>query len=719
MERGVEASSRLAPKAGLAHVVTRTAWMAAIALGGLALAGWLLDVPTLYSGWPRPPHVTVNGAFLFVLLGLGLKLTMNESDGRQPVALAYRLGQALAILAAVVGALILMEYLLQRDFGIDELLIKDPSAAAYKGIPGRPSFPAALNGILLGMGTMLIDVNVRRKWLAQGLILLSVLITALALIGYICDVSELYGQAKTKTGNGMSARDSLGFLLLGAGLLCARPGRGLLTIVSSDTPGGMLARWLLLTPVIGLLLSGAIYVVLERAAGGESTLRVWGLGLSNLVFLTAPIWVAAHLLHVVGLERDQAHRELESRVEQRTAELTGANAALAAEVAERREAEEALMDRDRELRLVMDSGPTLISYVDVRCRYKRMNRGYGDWIPPGNDRAPGLHIREVLGEEAWLMVEPYVARALAGEVVTFEQELPLPNGPRWMRATYTPDKEPVAGQIRGFVVHALDIGPQKHAEQALREARDRLERQAAELERRVAERTVKLQETVGELEAFSYSVAHDMRAPLRGMQGFTQLLLESHASQLNAEARGYLERIASSARRMDLLIQDVLNYTRVLKTETLLARVDLDQLVHHLIATYPNWQSPGVEIRIQGPLPPVMGHEGFLTQCISNLVGNAIKFVAPGTAPRIRIGAEVANSGVTIWFEDNGIGIAAKDRDRIFRMFERLNPSDQYEGTGIGLTIVRKAAERMGGRVGFESEPEKGSKFWLELKQAL
>jgi PAS domain S-box-containing protein len=431
-------------------------------------------------------------------------------------------------------------------------------------------------------------------------------------------------RTRTKDGNGMSARDSFGFFLLGVGLLCARPGRGLLPIVSSNTPGAMLARWLLLTPVIGLLLSGTIYVVLERTAGGDSTLRVWAFGVSNLVFLTVPIWIAVHLLHLVGLERDQAHHALEGRVEQRTAELTRANVAL--------------VDRDRELHLVMDSGPTLIAYVDAECRYKRMNRGYNAWYPAGNDHGLGLHVREVLGEEAWHMVEPYVARALAGEVVTFERELPLPGGPRWMQATYTPDRDP-DDQVRGFVVHALDIGPQKRAEQALREARDRLECQAVELEHRVAERTAKLQETVGDLESFSYSVAHDMRAPLRGMQGFARLLLECHASQLSAEAREYLERIASSACRMDMLIQDVLNYTHVLKTRTLLVPVDLDQLVHHLIATYPDWQPPSVEIRIQGPLPAVIGHEGFLTQCVSNLVGNAVKFVAPGNrAPRPDLG---------------------------------------------------------------------------------
>jgi hypothetical protein len=168
IELPVEANSHLEPPQGLARVVTQSAWIASTALGSLALAGWLLNVPTLYSGWPRPPHVTVNGALTFLLLGLALRLTMNGSGAHQPVALTYRLGQVLGFLVAVVGALILMEYLLKRNFGIDELIIKDPSAAAYKGIPGRPSFPAALNGIFLGLGTLLLGRTHPREMAGPG-----------------------------------------------------------------------------------------------------------------------------------------------------------------------------------------------------------------------------------------------------------------------------------------------------------------------------------------------------------------------------------------------------------------------------------------------------------------------------------------------------------------------------------------------------------------------
>jgi signal transduction histidine kinase len=110
-----------------------------------------------------------------------------------------------------------------------------------------------------------------------------------------------------------------------------------------------------------------------------------------------------------------------------------------------------------------------------------------------------------------------------------------------------------------------------------------------------------------------------------------------------------------------------------------------------------------------------MGHEGFLTQCIFNLLGNAVKFVAPGVKPRIKIWAEEIESRVRLWVEDNGIGIEPRNQDRIFRLFERVQAATEYEGTGIGLTITRKAVERMGGRVGLESQPGAGSRFWIEL----
>ena len=269
--------------------------------------------------------------------------------------------------------------------------------------------------------------------------------------------------------------------------------------------------------------------------------------------------------------------------------------------------------------------------------------------------------------------------------------------------------ERLNAQLRGEIVE------RQRTQSALQEAKQLLAARAGELEGLVAERTEKLRETIGELEGFSYSVAHDMRAPLRGMQGYAKLLLQEHASQLDADARLYLERIASSASRMDALIQDVLNYTRVLQADTQTKPVDLDRLVRDVVAIYPDWQPPRAAVHVDGSLPPVLGHEGFLTQCVSNLIGNAVKFVGRNATPVVRIWAESSNHGVRVWFEDNGIGIAPKDHKRVFRMFEQINSRNEFEGTGMGLTIARKAAERMGGKIGLESELGKGSKFWIEL----
>ncbi len=261
-----------------------------------------------------------------------------------------------------------------------------------------------------------------------------------------------------------------------------------------------------------------------------------------------------------------------------------------------------------------------------------------------------------------------------------------------------------------------DITARKRVEQELLAAKNEISRHAVDLEETVAERTAQLRETIGELEAFSYSISHDMRAPLRAMRGYTEILLDKHAVQLDAEGIKYLERIYAGSARLDSLIQDVLTYTRVLRAEIKIEPIDLNTLVRQIIATYPQLHAGNAEIQIEGVLPKVLGAEVSLAQSISNLLTNAVKFVAPGTTPRIKIRAEAIAGDVRLWVEDNGVGIAAKDQARIFKMFERVGGSTVYEGTGVGLTIVHKAVERMGGRHGVESEVGRGSKFWIQLK---
>ena len=237
----------------------------------------------------------------------------------------------------------------------------------------------------------------------------------------------------------------------------------------------------------------------------------------------------------------------------------------------------------------------------------------------------------------------------------------------------------------------------------------------AELERQVQERTMRLQESIGELEAFSYSVSHDMRAPLRAMEGYANALRADYSGRLDAEAQHWLDRISRSAHRLDSLIKDVLAYSRVAKEEIELTTVDLEGLIDDIVSANPEFQSPRAEISVQRPLHRVLGHEAYLTQCLTNLLGNAVKFVAAGVIPKILIGSERLDGKVRLWLEDNGIGIDPAHYDRIFQMFGQVYPEARYSGTGIGLAIVRKAVQRMNGEVGVDSSLEKGSRFWLIL----
>jgi signal transduction histidine kinase len=253
----------------------------------------------------------------------------------------------------------------------------------------------------------------------------------------------------------------------------------------------------------------------------------------------------------------------------------------------------------------------------------------------------------------------------------------------------------------------------------LTRARHELERANQELEQRVRERTQKLQETISELEAFSYSVSHDLRAPLRSMEGYATALMEDQGDKLDTSGKLYLSKISAAAARLDLLVQDVLAYSRVAKGEIHLQDVNLSRLMQEAVETYPQFRQNG-SIAIQEPLPVVRAHPAYLMQCISNLLGNALKFVRPGVPPAVVIRAEEEPDAenVKVWFEDNGIGIAPEHFQQIFQIFGRVHSNNHFEGTGIGLAIVRKAAERMGGALGVTSELGKGSRFWLSLKKA-
>ncbi len=239
------------------------------------------------------------------------------------------------------------------------------------------------------------------------------------------------------------------------------------------------------------------------------------------------------------------------------------------------------------------------------------------------------------------------------------------------------------------------------------------------LEQRIAEATADLREANTELEAFVNSATHDLRAPLRAIEGFSAILLESEADASPEERRRLLERVAKSAAHMQQLIQDLLDYSRIKQRDIKLAAVDLHAVTKDACERISaEIAAAHAKIETAPGLPQVLGFGPVLTHAVANLVSNAIKFVPPGVQPQVAIGAESVDHKVRLTVRDNGIGIAAEDESRIFQVFERVHDSAQYPGTGIGLALVKRAVEKMGGELGFTSEPGVGSTFWIELPHA-
>ncbi|HEY9153938.1 MAG TPA: ATP-binding protein, partial [Opitutaceae bacterium] len=233
-----------------------------------------------------------------------------------------------------------------------------------------------------------------------------------------------------------------------------------------------------------------------------------------------------------------------------------------------------------------------------------------------------------------------------------------------------------------------------------------LERQRASqaLEALVTARTASLQEAIHQMEEFSYTVSHDLRSPLRAMIAYSETMIEDYAPKLDGEISSFLDKIVKNARRMDLLVRDTLAYSRVARRDLTLSAVSLDQVIQEVLASLEHINLEKATVTVANPLGTVIGHDALLVQAVSNLVSNAIKFVAPEVRPCIAISSSQHGDCIRLAISDNGIGVPPKYQSRLFQIFERLNPNSGYEGTGIGLAIVRKAIERMAGKVGIVSD---------------
>ena len=340
---------------------------------------------------------------------------------------------------------------------------------------------------------------------------------------------------------------------------------------------------------------------------------------------------------------------------------------------------------------------------------------------PGAERIFGYPAREAIGRPITLIIpserlaeeDLVLARLRRGERTDHFDTIRQTKDGRLIDVSVTVSPIRAAGgAVIGASKIARDITERKRAEAELKQLYETLEE-------RVAERTQQLAEINAELDAFGYTVSHDLRAPLRAMDGFAKALAEDYGDTLGPRGRDYAGRIVQAAQRMDLLIQDLLAYSRLSREELRPQPLDLGDVVRDALQTLEaDIRARSASIDVVEPLGPVMAHRETLRNVLTNLLSNAIKFVTPGIGPRVRVWSESRDRVARLWVEDNGIGIDPRYQAGIFRVFERLHGVEVYPGTGIGLAIVRRGTERMGGRAGVQSTAGAGARFWIELPAA-
>ena len=382
------------------------------------------------------------------------------------------------------------------------------------------------------------------------------------------------------------------------------------------------------------------------------------------------------------------------------------------DITERKLAEMALQESKERLNLLIEYAPASLAMFDREMRYLACSQRWRSDYNLDERDLLGVSHYDVFPEigAAWKAIHH---RCLAGEIIRADEDLFVraDGSAQWLRWEVRPWHQ-AGGAIGGIAMFTEDITYRKQAETALQQLN-------ADLEQRIDQRTAELKALNQSLESFVYSVSHDLKAPLRGIEGYSRLLEESCASRLDDEGRLFIRNIRVGVTRMNELINDLLAYSRMERRQLESDALDLSVLVQQALGECRE-DIAAHQIEIVAHLPPLMvrGDREGMALVLRNVLENAIKFSQYSAHPRIEFGSDQDGKRISLWIRDNGIGFDMKYNQRIFEIFERLHRLEDYPGTGIGLALVKKAMQRMGGRVWAQSAPGEGATFYLQLPAA-
>jgi PAS domain S-box-containing protein len=635
---------------------TLAASLVAFAAGPVVVLGWWLGRAHLPNTPSGLPRMTPLTAVGLTLAGIALGLLRRESPARPRRLLAG----ACAAGAVCVGALMLADHFYFGALGTDRFLTSAPETAS--SLP--PSFHTGLILSLLGLALLLLATRPRRGVLpAQCAAILAGHVVCLVLVGYVFAVPALY-RITFPPDAGVAIGTALAGGLLSAGVLCARPDVGFPAVLLSPGGGGVLVRRLLLTPILVPLAVGAGRLAL-RGAGIDSELVAWLFGLAYFVVFTSVFWWVAATVYRAENGRARADQRFRAVAET---------------------ARQAILSTDRRRHVVYLN--TAAAEMFGRPPGELLGRPLAELFP-ARFRADDSEItRHLTGGRGTVVGKPIELAGLRRDGTEFPVELSLAP---WA----------VAGEAF-FTAILSDVTDRKRAEEELRAVNGQLS------------------DANKELEAFSYSVSHDLRAPLRSIDGFSRILLDDFAAALPAEAQEYLRDVRDSARQMGQLVDDLLAFARLSRQPVKTQRVQTGELVRQGLGELrPGAHGRRVEL-VVADLPPCAGDAALLKQVWVNLLANALKYSRTRDPARVEVGvrADGQPGEVTYFVKDNGVGFDMRFAHKLFGVFSRLHRAEEFEGTGVGLAIVQRVVHRHGGRVWADARPGEGATFFFTLKEA-
>lgn len=668
----------------------------AIGLAGLVLiGGWLLNFEILRSGLPGLATMKVNTAIGIGGLGAAIWLVQENASKR-----SYRFGMVFASVAVLVGLVSLIEHGSQIDFGIDRVFFDSQSNPSMRQPPGRPSPATALALLLLGIAVLTVDSRPVLTWHAADFFAgIAGLLGYIDLLGYFYDVQLIYHISIYES---MAFHTALIVCILSIGLIAARTNRGLAAILVSAGAGGYALRRLFPTVLIIPPLLGYLRITSfeSKLLGFESGLLLHVVSFV-VVLSCVVIWCARSMEYLdrarrVNLKRLQiVNNNLETQILERTHGLE--------EEVLRREASE------RTFSALLESAPDAMVVSNDQGRIVMTNLQTENMF--------GYRAEQLAGQPVELLIPE---RFRKGHILHRKQYMTAPQlrsmgvGLELFGLHRDGHEFPVAVSLspvqldQGLVVFS-----------AIRDMREhrKIEREIRDLNLELKKQNRELEAVNRELQAFSYSVSHDLRAPLRAIDGFSQAVLEDYACRLDEEGQDFLRRVRAAAQHMGHLIDDLLRLSRVTQGSLSLESVNLSKRAEAIIQELRE-EEPDREVQIQiEPNLVIVGDRRLLDIVLANLLGNAWKFTAKKPEAAIEFERLSHEKPTTYLIRDNGAGFDMAYASKLFGAFQRMHDVREFPGTGIGLATVQRIIHRHGGRVWAAASEGHGATFYFSLPQ--